>query len=92
MRKVKPTPPPPPKITNAEELGQLVRAARTASGMTLEEAALTMNVAKQTLQNVEHGTGTVTLALVFNIMNSLGIRLHWQLPSELAALANPDEA
>ena len=54
--------------------------ATTATGMTLEEAALTLQVAKQTLQNLEKGKGTVSLALVFKVLNGLGIRLHWQAP------------
>ncbi len=85
MRKVKPTPAPDPLLTDSGDLGVLVRAARTASGMTLHEAALSINVAKQTLQNLEKGTGTVTLALAFKVMNALGIRLAWQLPPDLIA-------
>ena len=82
MRRVTPTPFPDGPLVDAEDLGALVRAARTASGLTLEEAALSVYVAKQTLQNLEKGTGTVSLALAFKVMNGLGIRLSWQVPSD----------
>ncbi len=83
MKRVKPTPPPDPLLTQPRDLGTLLRAARTASEMTLEEAALSINVAKQTLQNLEKGTGTVSLNLAFQVINGLGIRLTWQLPPEV---------
>lgn len=81
MRKITATPfPAHSTLTNPEEVGALVRAVRTAAGMTLEETALTVQVAKQTLQNLEKGKGTVSLVLVFKVLTGLGIRLHWQAP------------
>lgn len=81
MRKLSATPfPSHPAVTNPEEVGALVRAVRTAAGMTLEQTALTVQVAKQTLQNLENGTGTVSLGLAFKVLTGLGIRLRWQVP------------
>lgn len=81
MRKLSATPfPDHPTVDNPEDLGALVRAVRTAAGLTLEEAALTVQVAKQTLQNLETGKGTVSLTLVFKVLAGLGIRLRWQAP------------
>lgn len=81
MRKITATPfPAHSTLTKPEEVGALVRAVRTAAGMTLEETALTVQVAKQTLQNLEKGKGTVSLVLVFKVLTGLGIRLHWQAP------------
>lgn len=81
MRKLSATPfPEHSTADNPEDLGALVRAVRTAAGMTLEEAALTVQVAKQTLQNLEKGKGTVSLALAFKVLTGLGIQLHWQAP------------
>lgn len=82
MRKLTPTPfPEHATIDSAEGIGKLVRAVRTAAGMTLEETALAIRVAKQTLQNLENGTGTVSLALAFKVLTGLGIRLRWQTPA-----------
>ncbi|WP_186343116.1 helix-turn-helix domain-containing protein [Allochromatium palmeri] len=92
MRTVKATPHPAPLITHPQQLGALVRAVRTASGLTLEETALSVKVAKQTLQNLETGTGTVSLALAFKVMNGLGIRLTWQAPPDGGRSGGTDAA
>ena len=64
MRTLSVTPfPDHPTVGCPEDVGSLVRAVRTAAGMTLEETALAVQVAKQTLQNLEKGTGTVSLSL-----------------------------
>mgnify|MGYP001084838958 CR=1 FL=1 len=81
MRKLSVTPfPDHSTVISPEDIGAVVRAARTTAGMTLEEAALTVQVAKQTLQNLEKGKGTVSLALAFKVLTGLGIRLRWQVP------------
>ena len=83
MRKLSPTPfPDHSTVLNPGDVGTLVRAVRTAAGMTLEEAALTVQVAKQTLQNLEKGKGTVSLALTFKVLAGLGVRLCWRAPEE----------
>jgi transcriptional regulator with XRE-family HTH domain len=92
MRTVKATSLPAPLITHPQQLGALVRAVRTASGLTLEETALSVKVAKQTLQNLETGTGTVSLALAFKVMNGLGIRLTWQAPPDAGGPGGADAA
>ena len=81
MRTIVPTPfPEHLAVTSPEQLGQLLRAVRTATGMTLEETALAVPVAKQTLQNLERGTGTVSLSLAFKVLGGLGIGLRWDAP------------
>lgn len=56
-------------------LGAAVRACRTQAGLTLEEAALTIGVAKQTLADLEAGKPTVGLGLVLKIAHELGLAL-----------------
>lgn len=91
MRTLTPTSfPDPPTVASPEDMGKLVRAVRTAAGMTLEETALTVQVAKQTLQNLEKGTGTVSLALAFKVLTGLGIRLRWQVPAATLPATNKD--
>jgi DNA-binding XRE family transcriptional regulator len=83
MRKVVPSPiPDQPFINDAEDLGLALRAVRTRSGMTLEEAALVIGVSKNTMQNLERGTGTVSLALAIKVSSGLGLRLMWQKPAD----------
>lgn len=81
MRTLTATPfPANPAVASPKDMGKLIRAVRTAAGMTLEETALTVQVAKQTLQNLENGTGTVSMALAFKVLTGLGITLRWQAP------------
>ncbi len=56
-------------------MGNAVRAARTAAGLTIPEAALTIGVAKQTLSDLEAGKESVSLGLVLRITRELGIAL-----------------
>lgn len=76
MRRVVPlTFPPDPKIASPAQLGMVIRAARTQAELSLEDLALTLGVAKQTLQDLERGTGTVSLSIAFAILVGLGIEL-----------------
>lgn len=56
-------------------LGQAVRARRTQSHLRLEDAAALCGVAKQTLQDIEHGQGTSQISTVLQICSGLGIKL-----------------
>lgn len=75
-RRVVPTAfPTAPQLTTCEELGAAVRAARTASGLTLEEAALAVSIAKQTLGDLEAGKPTVGLGIALRVAQALGVSL-----------------
>ncbi len=64
---------PAPLVSSPEDFGAAVRSARTSSGMTLEETALALGVAKQTLQRLEKGTASVGLSLALRIARAVGI-------------------
>ena len=64
-----------PLVSDARVLGAAVRAARTGAGLTLEEAALSIGVAKQTLSDLEAGKESVGLGLVLRIVRELGVAL-----------------
>ena len=53
------------QMSSAKELGIAVRSARTGAGFTLASAAQALGISKQTLSDLELGTGTVTLTLAF---------------------------
>lgn len=61
-----------------EQLGMAVKAMRTQSQLRLEDAAALCGVAKQTLMNIEQGTGTSQLDTILQICNALGIKLYIQ--------------
>lgn len=74
MRRVIPTAfPPDPLCSDAASLGAAIRAARTSSGLTLVEAAMVLGISKQTLSDLETGTGTVNLATALRAAHELGV-------------------
>lgn len=76
MRTVTPKPfPPDPELRSTPQLGAAIRAARTQTGLTLADAALTLGVAKQTLSDLERGKPTVGLGLAIQIATGLGVAL-----------------
>ena len=76
MRRVVPTAfPTDPVLADAAALGAAVRAARTAAGMTLADAALAIGVAKQTLSDLETARASVGLPLALKVARELGVVL-----------------
>lgn len=72
-----------PHIVDPGVLGQTIRAARTQAGLTIQEAAQSIGVAKQTLSDLEAGKATVTLGLVLKIAKDLGVSL-FAIPADRA--------
>lgn len=62
-------------IDDANVLGQLIKAKRTAMGMKLVDCAALCNVGINTLSRIENGNDNCTLAAVFAVLNGLGIKL-----------------
>jgi transcriptional regulator with XRE-family HTH domain len=74
MKRVVATPfPSNPTIADPLALGTMIRAARTASGMTLADAALTVGVSKQTLSDLETAKASVGLAIALKVAKELGV-------------------
>ncbi|MEO6917529.1 MAG: helix-turn-helix domain-containing protein [Collimonas sp.] len=89
MKRVIKTPfPSLPVLSNAEVLGAAVRACRTGANMTIEEAAMTIGVAKQTLSDLEAGKPTVGLGVVLKITEALGISLIAVKKQDMAMMLN----
>lgn len=64
-----------PLIVHPGILGTAIRAMRTEQGMTIEEAAMTIGIAKQTLSDIEAGKPTVGLGMVLRVAGELGVSL-----------------
>lgn len=62
-------------IDDAQVLGKLIKAKRTAMGMKMTDCAALCNVGINTLSRIENGNANCTLAAVFSILQGLGIRL-----------------
>lgn len=82
MPKIKlPSAPPSSRITSRQELGHIIRYMRMQAGLTADEAALAIGVAKATLLRAEQGRGALQFDTLLRIMDGLGIHLH-ALPAE----------
>lgn len=86
MKRVVSLPPPPDPLTlDPPSFGQAIRAARTAAGMTLVDAAATMGVSKQTLSDLEKATGSVGLAIALRVARELGVGVFVVQPAQREA-------
>lgn len=76
MKRIVKTPfPLDPFVSDAKTIGAAIRAVRTESGLSLEDAALATCVAKQTLSDLEAGLPSVGLGITLRIANALGLSL-----------------
>lgn len=77
-------------ISSPEDLGILLRAARKAQGMRLDDAAAFAGVGPVFAGAVERGKPTVQLGLVLKLIQQFGLKVVIDAPtaveSELAAL------
>lgn len=76
MKTVRPVlPPDDPVLATPEALGLALRAARTQAGIRLEDAALQLGIAKQTLQNLETGSPGVGVGIALRVAHEYGVTL-----------------
>lgn len=68
-------------VEDARDLASFIRAARTQSDLTLEQAAMAVGVAKSTLQKLETDPTTVSLGIALQVARELGVSL-FAVPSE----------
>jgi len=65
-------------VDNAETLGVLIKAKRTAIGMKLTDCATLCGIGINTLSRIENGNANCTLSSTFSVLNGLGIKLTTQ--------------
>ena len=63
------------RISNAKDIGRVVRQKRKEDGLTLEEAAAVCGVSYAFLSALENGKETVRLNKVLQVLQCLGIDL-----------------
>ena len=64
-----------PHLESACDLGKAMRAARTQAGLRIQDAALALGMATQTLTDIESGKPTVSLGKVLDAARGLGVDL-----------------
>ena len=83
MRRVVKVPfPADPLAQNAATFGEAVRAARTAGGMTIADAALLLGMSKQTLADLETARASVGLATALKVASAFGVGIFAVAPEE----------
>lgn len=73
------------KISQAEELGPLIRATRKASALRQDDAAGLIGVSENFLGKVEKGSESVLWGKLFEVIQGLGLRITVEVPAHLAA-------
>ena len=64
------------KVSNAKELGTLVRQRRKQAGLTLKDAAGMAGVGIRFLSELERGKPTLQLGLAIEVLQLFGLELH----------------
>jgi HTH-type transcriptional regulator/antitoxin HipB len=65
----------PHKVTNANELGEIIRGYRKSQKITLEKVSGLANVGTRFLSELERGKETAELGKAINIINKLGLEI-----------------
>ncbi|TCK62324.1 helix-turn-helix domain-containing protein [Seleniivibrio woodruffii] len=67
--------PEPQKLKDQKILGDFIRAARTNSDMTLEDAAALCRVSIKTMTNLENAKADIKFSTVLKVCEALGVTL-----------------
>jgi len=76
----------PQTLDAARLLGLEVARARRARRWTINELAERAGVSRITVRNVEHGTPTVAVGIVFELATIVGLDMFGAAPKELSEL------
>lgn len=67
--------PAPQKLKEPKILGEFIRAARTNSDLTIEDAAALCRVSIKTMTNLENAKADIKLSTVLKVCEALGVTL-----------------
>lgn len=71
-------------VKTPEQLGQLIRGVRKAQGLRQDDAAGSLGVSENFLGKVERGSDAVQWGKLLAVMQGLGLRLHVDVPGDVA--------
>lgn len=74
-------------LSDAADLGALVRAVRKAQRLRQDDAAGSIGVSENFLGKIERGGETVQWGKLFQVLDGLGIRVILDLPDDDASAA-----
>ena len=78
-------------LSDAADLGALVRAVRKAQRLRQDDAAGSIGVSENFLGKIERGGETVQWGKLFQVLDGLGIRIILDLPDEAAAFVSNNQ-
>lgn len=71
-------------VDTPEQLGRAAKAVRRAQRLRQDDLAAMVGVSHVTLMNIERGSGGAALGRVMDVLRELGVRIHLDVPLELA--------
>lgn len=72
------------QLTTVEDAGLVVRALRKHADIRIDDFALTAQVSKQFMSDLENGKPTIQMGRVLALLNNLGVRVTLELPDDLS--------
>lgn len=63
------------------EIGEIIRSARIAQGLRLEDLSAASSVSISFLSDLENGKPTLQIGKVLHILDELGVQIHLTPPS-----------
>jgi transcriptional regulator with XRE-family HTH domain len=75
------------EITEAAQVGRLIRAVRKTQRLRQDDAAGSIGVSENFLGKVEAGAGRVQWDKLFLVLRQMGIRVELELPNEVEPVA-----
>lgn len=73
------------RITDSKSLGNAIREARRALGVTQDQLALTSGTNRRFIIELEQGKATAQIGKMLQVLRTLGVSLNLTAPSSLPA-------
>lgn len=70
------------RVSSVADLGKAIRRRRKALGLTQEDVAAQVGVARITVSAIENGKDTAHIGLVFQVCRDLGLLIMIEEPGE----------
>lgn len=71
-------------LNTVDDAGLAIRALRKHAGIRIDDFALTAQVSKQFMTDLENGKATVQMGKVLALLQSMGVKLTMELPDTAA--------
>lgn len=69
-------------LATVEDAGVAVRALRKHGGIRIDDLALTAQLSKQFMTNLENGKSTMQMGRVLALLQKLGVKVTLELPEK----------